>query len=383
MPRISELDSARWKPAESDLERLLTPCLIVHLDRVRGNIKRVLEHLQDDPGRWRPHVKTTKIPEVWRELFAAGVRQFKCATTREADVLGATLCSQGVKGGDILVAYPHVGPALTQLGRIAARHEAVRYSVLCEDPALLGSIPEALGVFIDLNPGMNRTGVPMSDRARLHELASAAGSRLRGLHFYDGHQHEADLEARARAIHAGYDKLLELRESLLEAGAVIPELITSGTPALLHAASYQPFARLEGTLHRVSPGTVVFHDQRSEEENPDLDLLPAATVLTRVVSHPTSDLATCDAGSKAIAAEAGDPVAVILGYPRWEATQPNEEHLPIRVQGELPPRGTALSLVPRHVCPTVNLAERAVLMDGATLIGVVDVAARAHEVLLD
>ena len=93
MPRISELDSARWKPAESDLERLLTPCLIVHLDRVRGNIKRVLEHLQDDPGRWRPHVKTTKIPEVWRELFAAGVRQFKCATTREADVLGATLCS--------------------------------------------------------------------------------------------------------------------------------------------------------------------------------------------------------------------------------------------------------------------------------------------------
>ena len=53
MPRISELDSARWKPAESDLERLLTPCLIVHLDRVRGNIKRVLEHLQGDPGRIR------------------------------------------------------------------------------------------------------------------------------------------------------------------------------------------------------------------------------------------------------------------------------------------------------------------------------------------
>ena len=383
MPRISELDPSGYMPPEGDLERLLSPCLIVHLDRARENIRRVLTLLGGDAARWRPHVKTTKIPEVWRELLAAGVRQFKCATTREADVLGATLTSEGVEGGDVLVAYPHVGPALTQLGQIAARHERARYSVLCEDPALLESIPESLGVFIDLNPGMNRTGVPMSDTARVLELATAAGERFRGLHFYDGHQHEPDLEQRARAIHAGYDELIQLRELVLASGAAVPELITSGTPALLHAASYAPLSKLEGTLHRVSPGTVVFHDQRSEEENPGLDLAPAATVLTRVVSHPTSDLATCDAGSKAVAAEAGDPVAAILGHPDWEATQPNEEHLPIRVDGELPPRGTALLLVPRHVCPTVNLAERAVLMDGAALVGVVDVAARAHEVLLD
>jgi len=383
MPRISELDPSGWMPAEEDLERLLSPCLIVHLDRVRENIRRVLEHLGGDAGRWRPHVKTTKIPEVWRELLFAGIRQFKCATTREADVLGATLASDGAEDGDVLVAYPHVGPALTQLGRIAERYAGTRYSVLCEDPTLLDSIPDSLGVFIDLNPGMNRTGVPMSDTARVLELAAAAGERFRGLHFYDGHQHEADLARRERAIHAGYDELLQLRELVLASGAAVSELITSGTPALLHAASYAPLAGLDGTIHRVSPGTVVFHDQRSEEENPDLDLSPAATVLTRVVSHPTDDLATCDAGSKALAAEAGDPVAVILGHPDWEAAQPNEEHLPIRIMGELPARGAELLLVPRHVCPTVNLAERAVLMEGARIVGVVDVAARAHEVLLD
>jgi len=382
MPRIAELDPSDWLPAERDLERLLTPCLLVHLDRVRGNVAKVLEHLGGDPDRWRPHVKTTKIPEVWGALTAAGIRQFKCATTREADVLGRTLAAEGVEGGDVLVAYPHVGPALTQLGKIAARHEGTRYSVLVEDPALVQAVPETVEVFLDLNPGMNRTGVPMSDTARVLELVAAAGPRFRGLHFYDGHQHEADLDARARAIHAGYDELLELRELVLSSGAAVGELITSGTPALLHAASYAPLAGLDGTVHRVSPGTVVFHDRRSEEENPGLDLLPAATVLTRVVSHPTRDLATCDAGSKAVASEAGDPIAVVLGHPDWEATQPNEEHLPIRVPGELPPRGTELLLVPRHVCPTVNLAERAVLMDGAELVGVVDVAARAHEVLL-
>jgi len=383
MPRIAELDPSGWLPSRKDLDRLLTPCLLVHLDRVRSNVARVLELLGGDPDRWRPHVKTTKIPEVWSELTAAGLRHFKCATTREADVLGRTLAEQGVEGGDVLVAYPHVEPALGHLGKIAARHPSTRYSVLVEDAGLLAAIPDTVEVFIDLNPGMNRTGVPMADIARILEIAALAGPRFRGLHYYDGHQHEPDLEARERSIHSGYEELLELRAALVKAGTPVGEVITSGTPALLHATCYRPLAELEGTVHRVSPGTVVFHDQRSEEENPDLDLLPAATVLTRIVSHPTEDLATCDAGSKAVAAEAGDPVAAVLGHPDWEATQPNEEHLPIRVPGELPARGTELLLVPRHVCPTVNLAERAVLLDGAAITGVVDVAARAHDVLAD
>jgi len=383
VPRIAELDPAGWMPPRDVLDRLLTPCLLVHMDRVRSNIARVLELLGGDALRWRPHVKTTKIPEVWAELAAAGLRHFKCATTREADVLGRTLAECGVEESDVLVAYPHVGPALLQLGRVAERHPQTRYSVLVEDIALLALVPEQVEVFVDLNPGMNRTGVPLSDVERVLELAQAAGARFRGLHFYDGHLHEPDLEVRERAIHAGYDELLALRDQVQTAGAPVGEVITSGTPALLYAIDYAPLRELEGTTHRVSPGTVVFHDQRSEEENPDLDLLPAATVLTRVVSHPTADLATCDAGSKAVASEAGDPVASVLGHPDWEATPPNEEHLPIRVPGELPPRGTELLLVPRHVCPTVNLAERAVLLEGGELKGVVDVAARAHEVLAD
>ena len=383
MPRIAELDPAGWIPSRDVLDRLLTPCLLVHMDRVRGNVARVLELLGGDALRWRPHVKTTKIPEVWAELAAAGIRHFKCATTREADVLGKTLAECGVEESDVLVAYPHVGPALTQLGKIAERHPQTRYSVLVEEVSLLASVPDSVEVFVDLNPGMNRTGVPLSNTERILELAQAADARFRGLHFYDGHQHEPDLEERERAIHAGYDELLALRELVLSAGTPVDEVITSGTPALLHAVNYAPLRDLEGTVHRVSPGTVVFHDQRSEEENPGLDLLPAATVLTRVVSHPTEGIATCDAGSKAVAAEAGDPVAAILGHPDWEATPPNEEHLPIRIPGELPPRGTELLLVPRHVCPTVNLAERAVLIEGGTMSGVVDVAARAHEVLLD
>ena len=83
-----------------------------------------------------------------------------------------------------------------------------------------------------------------------------------------------------------------------------------------------------------------------------------------------------------MAAEAGDPIARVIGHPELEAETPSEEHLPLRVtSGERPARGTILSLAPYHVCPTVNLAEEALwLEDGEARV--VRVTARAHELLV-
>ena len=80
-----------------------------------------------------------------------------------------------------------------------------------------------------------------------------------------------------------------------------------------------------------------------------------------------------------MAAEAGDPCAFVLGDAMLHALAPSEEHLPLRVAaGPLPPRGSLVSLVPRHVCPTVNLAEVALLCEDSGATRVVSVAARAH-----
>ena len=172
--------------------------------------------------------------------------------------------------------------------------------------------------------------------------------------------------------------------SSLAASGVPTRIITSGSSTFLHALDFEPFAQLGQTLHRVSPGTVVFHDLNTEQLNPELTLTPAATVFARVVSHPSSTIVTCDAGSKSIAAELGDPCAFVIGYPHLVGQPPSEEHLPLHVTtGDRPARGTPLHLVPEHVCPTVNLAEKAVLMDGGEVQDVVPVSARAHELLLD
>ncbi|MEM7406474.1 MAG: alanine racemase [Pseudomonadota bacterium] len=379
-----ELDSYRL---DGDIvDTVMSPALVVFMGQVRRNIARMSAHLGGDMSRWRPHLKTTKIPEIYAELLQAGVRAFKCATAREAEVLLSTARQQGFDGVDVLLAYAYQGPQLRRAGALARAFPEASVAVLTESSQHAESAPPELGLFIDINSGMNRTGLPKDDRAGLIAVASAAGERLRGLHYYDGHIHEATPAARCAASHAIYAELVGLYEHLHAAGMTAPELITSGTLTFIYALAFEPFAELRNaTRHRVSPGTVVFHDFQSDSNLSDLDLMPAALILSRVISHPAPDIATCDAGSKSVAAEAGHPVAFVLGRPDLVPMVPSEEHLPLRAEkpDTKPARGDVVLLIPRHVCPTVNLAETALLVEEDGSTRAVSVAARAHELFFD
>src|SRR5262245_1561577 len=129
---LAGLDPASYALPSELAERALSPSLVVHLHAVRHNIARSIALCCGDAGRWRPHVKTTQIRAVMRELARAGVRHFKCATTREAAVLLDTLEQEGIDDGDLLLAYPLVGPALKRFGALATRHARARLSVLCD-----------------------------------------------------------------------------------------------------------------------------------------------------------------------------------------------------------------------------------------------------------
>ena len=63
--------------------------------------------------------------------------------------------------------------------------------------------------------------------------------------------------------------------------------------------------------------------------------------------------------------------------------KPSEEHLPVDVSGgPLPVRGEIVWLITRHICCTINLAVKVVLVDGDRVWTTV-VAARGHELFLD
>ncbi len=356
---------------------LLTPALLIYAEAVDANIAATIR-AAGGADRWRPHVKTAKLAWVMQRLLDHGLRRFKCATTRELEVL----CRLGAP--DVLLAFPVVGANARRTAELAERHPATRVSVLVESPAQLALWRGApVSVFIDLNPGMDRTGLAGDPDAAL-ALARAArdtGLGLAGLHWYDGQMGGVSAERREAVAHAGYDRLLEIAGALESAGVPVPEAITSGTPAAPHALSYPGFAGA-GFAHRISPGTPVYGDLTSLVQLPaEWGYRPAALVLSAVVSRPRPGRITCDAGHKSVGADAGVPTCAVLGHPDWTPAGPSEEHLPIDLPpgAEAPEIGAQLYLLPRHVCPTINNFDAAAIVSGGRAVRLEEVTARGHE----
>ena len=356
---------------------ILTPALAIYPQIVDQNIATTIRLLGGDPNRWRPHVKTAKLQFIMHRLVERGVQQAKCSTTAEL----ATACAAGMN--DILLAYPVVGAAARRVREIAAENSQARISVLAENASQIevwqGS---RVGIFIDVNPGMDRTGIQQERIPAIVEVVAEinyAGMAFRGLHYYDGHI-TGSLSERDKLAHAGYNRLMQIVRAVEHAGFPVEEVITSGTPAFPCAASYTSFS--ESTfIHRASPGTVVYSDATSITQLPEeWGYQPAAVVISTVVSHPRANVFTCDAGHKAVSADAGIPTCMVAGEPGFVPLKPSEEHLPIEVKsGARPAIGEALYLIPRHVCPTVNNFDEALIVESNRVIGIEKVTARGHE----
>jgi D-serine deaminase-like pyridoxal phosphate-dependent protein len=160
-------------------------------------------------------------------------------------------------------------------------------------------------------------------------------------------------------------------------GMSVPEVITAGTPTFPCSLAYEGFHG-EGFVHRVSPGTIVYCDASSLAQLPsEYGYAPAVMVL----SPPRDGIVTCDAGHKAVSADAGIPTCVVVGHPELVPLAPSEEHLPLGSNEEMcsPQVGAALYLLPRHVCPTVNNFDSALLVRDGQIASVEKVSARGHE----
>jgi len=362
-----------------DAGDVMTPALLVYPDAIGANIAAILTTLGGAGDRWRAHVKTAKLAFTMRMLADCGVTNFKCATTLELVVA----CESGAR--DVLVAYPVVGANARRVREIAQSFPAVRVSILAENEEQIRQWSGSrLGVFLDVNPGMNRTGIEQDHRDEIVALTRtirSAGLPFRGLHYYDGHFGGLDESERTPAAHRGYEQLLKVVEALEQSGLRVEEVITAGTPTFPASLAFAGF-RGRQFVHRISPGTVVYNDATSLAQLPvSLGLQPAVLVMTCVVSHPRAGIITCDAGHKSVSADAGVPTCIVAGHPELAPLGPSEEHLPMAVaEGAAAPKvGDILYLIPRHVCPTVNNFDSAILVRNNKVESLEKVSARGRE----
>jgi D-serine deaminase-like pyridoxal phosphate-dependent protein len=226
-------------------------------------------------------------------------------------------------------------------------------------------------VLIDLDVGQHRTGVPPGAEAvALYRLvASLQGLKPGGLHAYDGHLSEPNPAQRGAACESAFAPVAALREELQAAGLPVPRTVAGGTPTF-------PFHANRGDVE-CSPGTCVFWDAGYASKLRDLDFLPAALVLTRVVSKPGNNRLCLDLGHKAVASEMPHPRVKFLGFDEAQAVMHSEEHLVIETgrSGEFKV-GDCLYGVPWHICPTVALHSEALVIQDGKVAGTWQVAAR-------
>lgn len=361
------------------VDRVMTPALALYPEIVDANIRTTLRLLGGDADRWRPHVKTAKLGFMMRRLVEHGIANFKCSTSLEL----STVCEAGAE--DVVVAYPMVGANARRVREVSEQFPRVLVSALVECREHIEPWRGTrVGLFIDLNPGMNRTGIEHERVDEIIQLARAiqdAGQIFRGLHYYDGHLSSVVLPEREAVAHRGYDRLMEIIAAFESAHIEIVEIVTAGTPAFPFTLSYSDFAG-GPFIHRASPGTVVYNDCSSLAELPsEYGYRPAAVVVSTVVSRPSAGRFTCDAGHKTVSADSGVPTCAVIGRPEFLPSKPSEEHLPIDVLdgSSMPMIGDALFLVPRHICPTVNNFDQALLVIEGRIVGVERVTARGRE----
>ena len=358
----------------AETSRIITPALIIFRDIVAANLRQMIA-MAGNPARLRPHCKTHKMAAVTEMELALGITKHKCATIAEAEMLAAA----GVK--DILLAYNIVGTNVARCVEFVRKFPDVNFMVTAdhEKPiaALSAAMHEAharISVVLDINCGMNRTGVTPGESAKrlYRQIATSPGLVAAGLHAYDGHNHQPTPGERSAAIEPLWQKVLALRDDLVREGLPVPRIVVSGTPG------FPVYAQHNDPTLELSPGTTVFHDAGSLANFPDLKFTPAALVLTRVVSLPGEGLVTFDVGSKGIASD--PPVerrVKFVDLPDAQTVAHNEEHLVIRTSraAEFSP-GDEQLVIPWHVCPTVAMHKQAYVVAAGQVVGQWTVTAR-------
>ncbi|TGE15096.1 D-TA family PLP-dependent enzyme [Hymenobacter elongatus] len=338
-----------------NIEAIDSPAVFILKERLLENIA-ALKTLVPDVARLRPHVKTHKMLEVTRLLLAAGITQFKAATIAEAEMVAMA------GAPDVLLAYQVTGPKVKRLRALRAAYPHTVFSCLIDTAAVADELaqdfPEQpLAVYIDLNVGMNRTGIAPDRALALYQHCQARpGLQVVGLHAYDGHINDTDLALRQRHTDQVFALTQRAQTDIETATGHRLLLVMGGSPTFYNYAQHSAEVV-------VSPGTFVFWDGFYQEALPDMPFQPAAIVATRVLSVVDGETLTLDLGHKAVAAERPLPRVRFLNLPGGVPIGQSEEHMVVRVSDTAALAvGTVIYAVPMHVCPTIALYEHVYLV---------------------
>jgi len=353
---------------------VISPSLLVYPDRIKKNIEMMIK-IAVGTEFLRPHIKTHKIAEIVHLQLDYGITKFKCATIAEAELLAKC----GVV--DILLAMQPVGMNIVRFFELIQQYTDSKFSTIVDNSHSINEISEfaftkgiVIPIWLDINNGMNRTGIqPTSKAVELYKsIEDNPNLMAKGLHVYDGHIHESNFKLRKEICDKDFEPVLKLKDDLEKIGIKIKTVVAGGTPTF-------PIHITRGGVE-TSPGTPLLWDQGYTSLYPDLKFLSAAVLIARIISKPALNLICFDLGHKSVASEMKLPRVQFLGENNFKQISQSEEHLVVECsESEKYTVGDVFYVIPIHICPTVIKYKNVLTVVNGNVTDSWEVAARDYQ----
>ena len=356
-----------------DKAKLITPALLIYPERVKQNIESMIA-ISGDVNRLIPHVKTYKMSAVVKLQMSYGIKEFKCATLGELQML----ISCRVK--HILFAIQPTREKLIRILEAQKQYPEISFSTLVDNEdslTLFSNLAETqnqkINLWLDINNGMNRTGVVTKSAPELYmKIYNDLNINAKGIHVYDGHIRPKNLQQRIDQCNIDFQPVMELIAEIQNLGGEVPEQITGGSP------SFYPHALNKS--NRLSPGTTLLWDLGYQNIWSESPFVHAAILAVRLISKPNTNLMCFDLGHKAVACEMPLPRVEIIGLEGALHKGQSEEHLIVEHKDANNYKvGDLFYAIPYHICPTVAKYNKAYTVVKEELDGVWNIEARDYQ----
>ncbi len=356
-------------PEPLPLAAVPTPALLVDRPAMERNLRRMAEHLQQAGCGLRPHAKMHKTPLIARRQLELGAVGICCAKVSEAEMMRAAGIEQ------ILITSPVA--SIDKMARVAAlAADSAEIRIVVDDAERVRMLDEVagaagirLGVLVDLDPRMGRTGIATGEPALelVRVVAGCSHLEFCGLQQYAGHlMHIEDAAERARRARETAAVGLETR-ALIEADGHEVALFTGGG-----TGTFDVDASITG-ITDIQAGSYVFMDEEyaavGQGNRSRFDYFEVALfVLVTAISQPRTGAVTVDGGYKSFASDSVAPVAHDLPGLRYHFA--GDEHGVLQLLDGAPDiqLGDRIRMVTPHCDPTINLHDWMVVVEEDGLV---------------
>jgi D-serine deaminase-like pyridoxal phosphate-dependent protein len=337
------------------ISELDTPAVVVDLDVMERNLSRMADYSRTHNLLLRPHTKSHKIPELAKRQVASGATGITVAKVGEAEVMLAA----GID--DILIAYPIVGEVKTT--RLAQMAERAKISVALDSEEAAREISAAatklgttIGILVEMDVGFRRCGLSNETDlvALAQKISDLPGLEFKGLMFFPGH-FSVGPEQRA-TLRAQVNDFLKRSIAAFDRAGVPLAIVSGGSTATAYESG------LFHGVNEVRPGMYIFNDRNTVAISAASLSDCALSVVVTVVSTAVSGYAIVDGGSKTFSYDRfqggdGSGYGIVKEDLAAEVERFSEEHGHLNIgRSERSYRvGDRLSIIPNHVCTTVNM----------------------------